>query len=69
MYEASRLGARGALPCLNAQDHLFTVVSRLLKDERVLQENGRAIVFQDALPREPITSASTAIRTATPFRT
>src|SRR6266702_1291786 len=76
MYEAAGFSMRRAFRRLDAQDELVTVVRRLLQDERIFEENGPAVclgharrVDQVALLREPITSASTAMRTATPLRT
>ena len=72
MNEAAGLGARGAFGRLESQDELVGFVSGVLQDERVLEKDrpaGFAHRAQATPVREPMTSASTAMRTATPLRT
>ncbi len=72
MNKAAGLGAGGAFRCLQSQHELIAVIGCLLQDEGIFEKDRPAgpRVHQALLPvREPITSASTAMRTATPLRT
>src|SRR5579862_2834599 len=73
MREASRLCALRALRRLEPHHILVTFVDRVLEDPSLLEEDraagGARREAQEAVARDSITSARTAIRTATPFRT
>src|SRR5579863_92739 len=73
MHEASRRCALCAFWRLEPHHILLTLVWRVLEDPSLLEEDraagGARREPQDAPARDSITSARTAIRTATPFRT